>query len=69
MSDYLKTHPQPCHCPFCGAERKLKAAKENIESIDSVIQRQRSAILQAIMWLDVGADGRAREVLLEALNK
>lgn len=26
MSDaHLKTHPQPCDCPFCGAERKLKA--------------------------------------------
>lgn len=24
MSD-LKTHPQPCECPFCGAERKLRA--------------------------------------------
>ena len=48
---------------------QTQTAVENIESIDSAIQRQRSAILQAIMWLDVGADGRAREVLLEALNK
>lgn len=45
------------------------AIKESIESIDRAIRRQRSAILQALMWLDVGADGRAREVLLEALNK
>lgn len=28
MSDYLNIHPQPCDCPFCGAERKLKAQSE-----------------------------------------
>lgn len=22
MSDYLKTHPQPCQCPFCECERR-----------------------------------------------